>query len=155
MHSCRIAGDDGIRGDVLRDDAAGADDGVFTDGDFGKDRRAGADGGPFLDQGGLYGPIRLGLKPAVRGGGPRVGVVDEGHAVPDEDVVFDGHALADEGVAGDLAVFADGGVFLDLHKGADLGVVADRAAVEVDELRELHVFSELDIFGYAEIVIHR
>ena len=92
-----------------------------------------------------------------RRGGAGVGVVDESHAVADEDIVLDGHAFADEGVAGDLAVPADGGVFLDLDEGADLGVVADRAAVEVDELRELDIFPELDVRGYAQmrVYVHR
>ena len=142
------------RWDAFRDDASGADDGALADGDFGKDGRAGADGGPFLDQRGLHGPIRLGLQPAVPRGGAGVGVIDESHPMPDEDIILDRHTFADEGVAGDLAVPADGGVFLDFHEGADLGVVADGAAVEVDEFREPDILPELDVFGYAQIV-HR
>ena len=70
---------------------------------------------------------------AGRGGGPRVLVVDEHHAVADEDLVLDGHAFADEGVAGDLDPAADAGAFLDFDEGADLALVTDLAAIEVDE----------------------
>jgi hypothetical protein len=44
-------------------------------------------------------------------------------------------------VTRDFAVIADEGVFLDLDEGADLYVVPDRAAIKIDELRELYVFA--------------
>ena len=71
----------------------------------------------------------------VGGRRPRIRVVDEHHAVADEDMVLDRDALADERVARDLAAPADRRVLLNLDERADLGLVADRAAVEVDELR--------------------
>ena len=64
----------------------------------------------------------------------------------DEYLVFDGYALADESVALDLAVIADGGVFLYLDEGADLGAVADGAAIEIDEIVKLDVFSKDDVW---------
>ena len=36
-------------------------------------------------------------------------------------------------------------VLLDLDKCADLCVVADLATVEIDELRQLNIFAELDV----------
>ena len=72
-------------------------------------------------------------------------VVDERHAVADEDVVLDRHAFADERVARDLAAAADRRVLLDLDERADLRLVADLAAVEVDELRQPDVLPELDV----------
>ena len=57
----------------------------------------------------------------------------------DEDVVLDRHAFTDEGVARNLAPPADLCILLDLDERSDLRFVADLAAVQVDELRELDV----------------
>ncbi len=65
----------------------------------------------------------------------RIEIVGEHHAVADEDAVLDRHALADERVARDLAVAADRRAALDFDERADPRAVADRAAVQVDELR--------------------
>ena len=107
---------------------------------------------PFFTTRALDFPVGFGLQFAVAGGGARIGVVDERHAVADEDVVLDGHAFADEGVAGNLAALADGGILLDFDECADLGFVADLAAVKIDELRELNVFPQLHAGRDAEIV---
>ena len=60
-------------------------------------------------------------------------------------MVFDRDAFADEGVAGDLAAAADAGVLLDLDKGADLRLVTDLAAVQIEEVAEPDVASQLDV----------
>src|SRR5207237_6368675 len=62
-------------------------------------------------------------------------VVDEHDAVAHEDAVANRHARADERVARNLAVPADDRARLDLDERADLRVVADRAAIQVHELR--------------------
>jgi hypothetical protein len=80
-------------------------------------------------------------------------VVDEHHAVADEDLIVDGDAFADERVALDLAVFADKGIFLYLDKGADPGTVVDPAAVKIDEFVQNNVFSKFNIRGYFLIFI--
>ncbi len=131
--SCRIAGDDAIIRHIFDDDAAGADDGTFTDGDAAQNGGIGADGSAFFGHRGYNLPVILGLKSAGFGGGTREFVVDKHHAVADEDLIGDGDAFADERVALDLAVFADKGIFLYLDKGADPGTVADPAAVKIDE----------------------
>ena len=113
---------------VKRDDAARTDDGALADRHIGENGRAGADRRALLDDGVLDLPVIRGLQIPRGRRRPRVGVVDEDHAVADEDLVLDGHAFADEGVAGDLAAPPDAGVLLDLDEGADLGFVADRAA---------------------------
>ena len=77
-------------------------------------------------------PVALGSQPSL-GGGTWGFVVDEHHAVADEDLVLDLDARADERVALDLAVGADRGALLDLHERPDAGVVTDLAAVEVRE----------------------
>src|ERR1700722_13510386 len=74
-----------------------------------------------------------------------VAVVDEHHAMTDEDVVLDGDALAHKSVAGNFAALADTGIFLDLDKSANLGFVADLASVEIDELGQLHIPPQLHV----------
>ena len=88
-------------------------------------------------------PLRSALP--VCGRGPRIGVVDERHAMADEDVVFDVHSFANKSMAGNLAVPADAGVFLNLDERADLCFVADLASIEIDEFRKLHVFAEFHV----------
>jgi hypothetical protein len=44
-------------------------------------------------------------------------------------------------VARDLAAFAYARAFLDLDKGAKLGLIADRATIEVHELRQLDILT--------------
>ena len=61
-------------------------------------------------------------------------VVDEHHAVADEDLVLDRDAVADERVALDLAARADHGARAGSRRTVPIArVVADRAAVEVRE----------------------
>ena len=45
-------------------------------------------------------------------------------------------------------------VLLDLDECADLGFVADLAAVQIDELRQLDVFAQLDVGRNASEVVH-
>ena len=56
-----VSGDNGVGGDIFGYDGASADEGVFTDGDFGQNCGAGADRGAFFDQGSLDFPIGFGL----------------------------------------------------------------------------------------------
>src|SRR5207344_2472603 len=53
--------------------------------------------------------------------------------------------LADERVGGDLAALPDLRVLLDLDKGPHLAPVADLAAIEVYEPKDLHAAPELDV----------
>jgi len=136
----RVSCDDCVGRDISGHHAAGADDGVFADGDAAEDGGVGTERGPCFDDRGNDLPVGRGLQTAAGGGGHGVAIVDEHDAVADEYLILDGDALADEGVALDLAISTDGGVFLYLDKGADLGAVANRAAVKVDEFVELDVF---------------
>src|SRR5207245_3052258 len=86
---------------------------------------------------------------------PRIGVVDEGDAVADEDVVLDRHAFTDESVTRNLAPPADLRILLDLDERPDLRFIADLAAVQVDELRELDVPPELDVGRNTEVFVDR
>jgi len=72
-------------------------------------------------------------------------IVDKDHAVADENGVFDGDAFAEEGVARDFAMGADFHAFLNFHESANLGVVADFAAVEIDEGKDLDMVADFDI----------
>src|SRR6266850_2195840 len=150
----RRARDDGVGGHVVGDDAAGADESLLADGHVGEDGGAGADGRASLHQCRLDLPVLLGLQMTVAGGGARIGVVDEGDPVADEDVVLDDDPLAHEGVARDLAVLADLGVLLNLDEGPDLGVVAHLTPVEVDELRQPDAVAELHVGRHGQGVAH-
>ena len=61
----------------------------------------------------------------------------------DKDFIFNLDALADEGVAGDFASAADAGPFLNFDEGADPAFVADFAAVEIYEVVNDDVATEL------------
>src|SRR5436190_2474053 len=149
-----ISRHDGVGRHITGHHAPGPDERVLADGHVGEDGRGRTDGDTALHERGLDLPVLFGLQLTVDGR-PGIGVVDEHHAVPDEDVVLDRHALADERVAGDLAVLSDPGVLLNLDEGADLRVVPDFAAVEIDELRELDALTQLHVRSDAVIVRHR
>jgi hypothetical protein len=74
--------------------------------------------------------------------------------VADEDVVLDRDSFTDERVARYLAALADGGILLNFNECSDLGFIADFASVEVDELGEFDVPSELYIRRDAYKRIH-
>src|SRR5262249_32052257 len=137
-----VAGDHRAVRDVVRDDASRADDRLLTDGDAAQDRRAGADRRAPPHEWRLAPPVGGGLQRPRLGRRARIPVVDEDHAVPDEDLVLERHALADEAVARDLAAPANDRVLLDLDEGPDLRLVPDAAAVEVDEVGEGDVVAE-------------
>ena len=84
-------------------------------------------------------------RPPPAGRGAWIVVVDEIDAVTDEDLVFNGHAFADEGVAGNLAVASDRDAFLNLDERADPGAVPDLTTVEIDEVVNVYVATELDV----------
>lgn len=101
------AGDDGVRGHVLRDDGPGPHDGTVPDGDAGDDGDAGADPDVFArdDGGGVGGGAFLRVKVVVHGG--------QNHVVAQEGAVAQGDAaLVLEVTAGvDEDALAHGGVF--------------------------------------------
>src|SRR5438309_4489262 len=146
----RIPSHNRIVGHIAGHNAAGPADGVLPDdhvreyGHPGPDRRA------FSHQRGLDLPVLPGLEFPRRSRRPRIRVVDEGDAMADEDVILDRHAFTDEGVARNLAPPADLRILLDLDERSDLRFVADLAAVQVDELRELDVLPQLDVGRNAE-----
>ena len=91
-------------------------------------------------------PVRLRLQPTARGRA-RIPVVDEHNPVSYKYFRLKDHSLAEKTVRGDFASRADGRVLLDFHERADSRLVADRAAVEVDEVRlaDRHVLAELHV----------
>jgi hypothetical protein len=131
----RIAGHDGIVGDIPGNDTPGTHNGVFADGDTTKEGAAGTDGCSFPDEGGAARPILLCLQGSSHSGRPRVKVVDKGHIVPDKHFFLHGNSLADKGVTGYLAVSAEPGIFLNLHEHSDLCPFTNLAAV----MSNLHI----------------
>ena len=133
--------------DVPRDDRACSHHRALPDAEPTRDHRPRAERGTTFDRGRQEFPVALGSKPSL-GGGTRGFVIDEDHAVADEDLVFDFDARADEGMALDLAVGADACALLNLHERPYAGVVTDLAAVKIrervddDVLPERHSFDE-------------
>lgn len=78
--------------------ATGTNDGVLANDQVRKNGGPGTDGCSALDHRRFDAPILLRLKLTVRGRRTRVGVINKGNAVTDEDIVFDGYTLAYEGV---------------------------------------------------------
>src|SRR6187402_2979782 len=107
QHSSGIAGHNGVRRDIARDHAAGADDRAFADRHVRKNGGARSDRRALLHNRLLHFPVGGGLELSVRRRRSRVRVVDEHHAVADEDVILDGDALADKGVTRNLAAPAN------------------------------------------------
>src|SRR2546428_1132789 len=151
----RIPSHDRIVRHVAGHDAAGPDDGILPDDHVREDCRPGPDRRASPHQRGLDLPVLLALEFPRRSRRPWIGVVDEGDAVADEDVILDRHAFTDEGVARNLAAPADLRILLDLDERPDLRFVADLAAVQVDELRELDVLPQLDVGRNTEVFVHR
>jgi len=94
------------------------------------------------------------VKPGSMGNpmpGHDMAVVDEHHAVADEDAVFDHNSRADEAVTGYFAALADARLLLNFDERADASIVANLASIEIDEWREPDILAELDIVGDADI----
>ena len=155
QYSRWISSHRGMRRNICGDNRAGADDGVFADGHAAEYGRATANAGPALDDDGHDGPVIIRLYGASRPGGPRIFVVDEGHAMTHEDLVFDRHALTDKRVTRYFAVATHVGAFLNLDEGTDFSAVADLAAVEVNEMVNDYVTTESNVSSdYAELSGH-
>src|SRR4051812_42847794 len=95
-HASWIPGNDCVVGYVTCNYAAGADYGVFADGDPAQDRRAGPDRRATFDHRFHYAPVGFRLRIAVLVSGAGIFVIDEGNVVADKDVIFDGHTLANK-----------------------------------------------------------
>src|SRR5260370_37170029 len=102
LHACRISGYNRVRGHILCHDAARADDGVLSDDHLGENRTPRADGGAFFHEGLLDLPILFALQLAVGCSCPRVGIVNESHAVAEEDTLLDNHAFTHKAMTGEL-----------------------------------------------------
>ncbi len=62
-----------------------------------------------------------------------IAVVDECHAMADENAILNIDTFTDKRVTGDFAILSNSGVFLNFDEGANLCVIADFTAVEVDK----------------------
>src|SRR2546426_2344312 len=125
-YTCRHSGNGRARRDILRHDRAGADERTLANRDAAHDHGAAPDRRPSTDARRHDLPVGLGLERAA-GGRARIAIVDEHHAVTDEDLVLDRHPLAQERMRGDLAPGADAHALLNLDERTDLRLVADLA----------------------------
>ncbi len=155
-HPADLTGGDadhqGVGLDVLVDDGARADEGVFANGDATNDGAVGAQSGAFLDQG-----VAVFVLALDQGSG----VVDVGehHAGAAEDALFQGDVVVDGDVVLDLAAVADNDFVADedvlaqRYPGADAG-----AAANMDEMPDAGSFADLragiDDGGFVLVVGH-
>src|ERR1035437_4795209 len=133
--SGRISGNDAVRRHVLGHHTSRTYNCIFAHRNLGEYGRAGTDRGSLLDDCPLHGPVALGLERPLSARGTGIRVVDEHHAMTDENAVFDGHAFANERVAGDLAALSYFRVLLNLDKRADFRIIADFTTVQINESR--------------------
>ena len=106
---------------------------MLANGHAAQNRGIAADGGAALYPCRHANPIGVRLQFSRPGRCLRVTVVDEHHAVADEDAVFNHHAFTDEAVARDFHAATDLGALLNLDESADLAFVADVTPIQVGE----------------------
>src|SRR5438270_292414 len=99
-----IAGDDCIRGYIMRDYAACTDYRVLTDRHTAQNGRARTDRGATFDNCFDNPPVSLGLRCAFSICGSRVLIINEGDVVADKHIVFNRHTFTDKCVARDFYV---------------------------------------------------
>jgi hypothetical protein len=68
--------------------------------------------------------------------------------VSNEHAIFDAHTLAHETVTGNFATVSNACVLLYFHERAYFAIVSNFASIEVYELAQAHVLSELYVIGY-------
>lgn len=133
----RHADHQGVGFDVLVDDGARADEGVFTDGDAADDGAVGAQGGALLDQGVAVFVLALDQR-------ARVVDVGEHHAGAAEHAFFQGDVIVDGDIVLDLAAVADHDFVADEDVLAQGNTRADAgAAADVDEMPDARSFADL------------
>lgn len=99
---CRHALHQRVGRDILRDDGADGDEGVFPNGDPADNGGVGADGGTFFD----YGCLVLVFP---RDGGPRVVDIGKDAGPAEKDIILDNNS----GVEGDVVLELDAVTGLD------------------------------------------
>lgn len=143
----------GVGSDVLVDDGARADEGVFTDGDAADDSTVGAQCGALLDQRVAVFVLALDQRAWVVDVGEHHAGAAE-HALFQGDVVIDGNIVLDLAAVADHDFVADEDVLPQRHPGADAGAAAD-----VDEMPDAGSFANLcagiDDGGFMLVMGHR
>ncbi len=141
--SGRVACDHRARRHILRHHAAGPDHRFLTNGYATEKCGSRTDGGASFYQGANAGPIRVGLQPPIVVGGARKTIVGESDIVTDENIVFQGHPFANEGVTRNFTAITDFDTFLNLNKSADFYIVPNFTTVEIREVVNTDIFSQL------------
>ena len=93
-------------------------------------------------------PVRFSLQRAVRGGGPRKSIVDERHAMADEDFVFDRHAFADKRVTGNFAAASRSAPPFEFPRKRQFSDSSPNCAtVKIRERKDLDPLAKLDVLA--------
>jgi hypothetical protein len=127
-------GYDCVRGDILGDHGARADQSFFAHGNASHDGGVCTDRCPGSNSSLYHLPILRGLQASVRRDRPGIDIVYEHDTMADENAVLDFDPLANERVAGNLAVAPDARAFLNFYKRPNLGAISYGATVEIHQL---------------------
>lgn len=133
----RHADHQGVGLDVLVDDGARADEGVFADDDAADDGAVGAQGGALFDQGVAVLVLALDQRARVVDVGEHHAGAAE-HALFQSDVVIDGDVVLDFAAVADDDLVADEDVLAKGYPGTDAGAAAD-----MDEMPDARSFADL------------
>ena len=127
-HKARVnAGNDRLISDVARDHCAGADKCASSDGYAAHDHGAAPDRRATFDQNRHHHPI-LWTGALSRDSRPRLVVINEHHAMTDEDLILNSDPGANETVGGNLALRSDPDLTPNLDEGSNCAVAADRTS---------------------------
>jgi hypothetical protein len=118
---------------------------ALTDCHTAKNNCSRTDGSPPADTRRHYLPIFFCLHFAIRGGRSWIWIIDEANVVPYKAVVLYRHAFANKRMRADLASRANRRILLDLNEWADLGPLTDRATIQIDEVADPNIATDLYI----------
>ncbi len=145
--SGRHAGNQSVRGYVVRNHAARRHHCALADGYATEDRGVGADAGAPADVSGHQTPPGFSEELSVLPDRRRVEVICEARVRADEGSFLDSHPAGDERERQHFDIPTQVHIALDLDEGCDLAAIANDASIQIDELgmRNDDVATELNV----------
>src|SRR5690606_38668697 len=120
---------------------AGANHGIFANGDSTKNGGVASDRSAFLHNGFNAFPVGIGLHAAIGIGGAGKQVVGKHHAMPYKYIILNTHTLANKSMARNLATASYAYSLLYFHDCAHFAIVANGTAISVDKIEYAHIFA--------------